>query len=97
MCVTHCAIFKKMVSTFLEMHDAKTKNGRRTIPLTTRALEALKRQRIQKQKILFKEIENKRNSTGTWCLLRKTTRPTQQFIGAGGNRCHCKPDSKRAS
>ena len=44
--------FQKGGKYIFEMHDAKTKNGRRTIPLTTRALEVLKRQRIQKQKIL---------------------------------------------
>ena len=34
--------FQKGGKYIFEMHDAKTKNGRRTIPLTTRALEALK-------------------------------------------------------
>lgn len=43
-----------------EMHDTKTKNGRRTIALTEKAVAALKKQRIQKQKILFKGIEIER-------------------------------------
>lgn len=74
------------------MHDAKTKNGRRTIPLTTRALEALKRQRIQNRRFSLRESKQ-RNSTGTWCLLRKQQTYTTVH-SAGGNRCHCKPDSK---
>ena len=37
--------FQKDGKYIFEMHEAKTKNGRRTIPLTTKALEALKQQR----------------------------------------------------
>ena len=40
--------FRKDGKYIFEMHDAKTKNGRRTISLTTKALETLRRQRIQK-------------------------------------------------
>ena len=61
------------------MHDAKTKNGRRTIPLTTKALEILRRQRIQKQKILFKGIEAEEQYRDL-VFVTKNNRPTQQFI-----------------
>ena len=71
--------FQKGGKYIFEMHDAKTKNGRRTIPLTTRALEALKRQRIQKQKILFKGIETEEQYRGL-VFVTKNNRPTQQFI-----------------
>lgn len=71
--------FQKDGKYIFEMHDAKTKNGRRTIPLTTRALEALKRQRIQKQKILFKGIETEEQYRDL-VFVTKNNRPTQQFI-----------------
>ena len=71
--------FQKGGKYIFEMHDAKTKNGRRTIPLTTRALEALKRQRIQKQKILFKGIETEEQYRDL-VFVTKNNRPTQQFI-----------------
>jgi len=45
----------------------------------TRALEALKRQRIQKQKILFKGIETEEQYRDL-VFVTKNNRPTQQFI-----------------
>ncbi|MBR5565978.1 MAG: tyrosine-type recombinase/integrase [Roseburia sp.] len=71
--------FRKDGKYIFEMHDAKTKNGRRTIPLTTKALEALRRQRIQKQKILFKGIETEEQYRDL-VFVTKNNRPTQQFI-----------------
>lgn len=46
--------FRKEGKYIFEMHDTKTKNGRRTIPLTGKAYETLKKQKIQKQKIVAK-------------------------------------------
>ena len=71
--------FRKDGKYIFEMHDAKTKNGRRTIPLTTKALEALRRQRIQKQRILFKGIEAEEQYRDL-VFVTKNNRPTQQFI-----------------
>lgn len=63
-----------------EWHDTKTSNGRRTIPLTTRALEALKRQKIQRKKILQKNAENAHDEYKDLVFVTKNNRPTQQFI-----------------
>ena len=71
--------FRKDGKYIFEMHDAKTKNGRRTIPLTTKALETLRRQRVQKQKILFKGIEAEEQYRDL-VFVTKNNRPTQQFI-----------------
>ena len=43
--------FRKDGKYTFEMHDTKTKNGRRTIPLTQKAYEALRRQKVQKLEI----------------------------------------------
>ena len=43
--------FRKGGKYTFEMHDTKTKNGRRTIPLTQKAYEALRRQKVQKLEI----------------------------------------------
>ena len=61
-----------------EMHDTKTKNGRRMIPLTNKAYEALQNQRRLKQELELKcgkadEYEN-------LVFVTKNNRPTQQFI-----------------
>ena len=40
-----------------EWHDTKTHNSKRTIPLTTRAMEALKKQRVRGQEILLKNAQ----------------------------------------
>ena len=49
--------FRKDGKYVFEWHDTKTHNSKRTIPLTTRAMEALKKQRVRGQEILL-------NSTG---------------------------------
>ena len=46
--------FRKDGKYTFEMNDTKTSNGKRSIPLTERAYEALKRQKLQKNKILLK-------------------------------------------
>lgn len=71
--------FRKDGKYTFEIHDTKTKNGRRTIPLTQKAYEALRRQKVQKLEIELKgkkapeEYEN-------LVFVTKNNRPTQQFI-----------------
>lgn len=71
--------FRKDGKYIFEMHDTKTKNGRRTIPLTQKAYEALRRQKIQTLEIEVKgrkalaEYEN-------LVFVTKNNRPTQHFI-----------------
>lgn len=75
---TLCYFHKEGKYTF-EMHDTKTKNGKRTIPLTQKAYNALKKQRVKKR-----EIELKGNITSyeysDLVFVTKNNRPTQQFI-----------------
>lgn len=61
------------------MHDTKTKNGRRTIPLTQKAYEALRKQKVQKLEI---ELKGRKAPEGYEDLVfvTKNNRPTQQFI-----------------
>lgn len=62
-----------------EMHDTKTKSGRRKISLTEKAYEALKQQKIQNNKILLKgkkALEEYKDLV----FVTKNNRPTQQFI-----------------
>jgi len=68
--------FQKDGKYIFEMHDAKTKNGRRKIPLITKALGVLKRQHIRKQKILFKGIETEEQYRDL-VFVTKNNRPTQ--------------------
>ena len=62
-----------------EMHPTKTRNGFRTIPLTQKAYEALKRQRIQKVEIQRKGKEAP-EEFGDLVFVTRNNRPTQQFI-----------------
>ena len=62
-----------------EMHDTKTKNGRRTIPLTQKAYEALCRQKTQKLQIQLKEKEALEEYKDLVFITNNNT-PTQQFI-----------------
>lgn len=71
--------FRKNGKYVFEIHDTKTANGRRPIPLTTSAIRALKRQRIQKQKILFKGIKTEVQYENL-VFVTKNNRPTQQSI-----------------
>lgn len=75
---TLCYFWKSGKYTF-ELHDTKTKNGRRDIPLTRRACEALKRQRVWKKRIEMKglpALEGYENQV----FVTKNNRPTQQYI-----------------
>ena len=63
-----------------EWHDTKTRNSRRTIPLTTKALEVLKRQKIQRQMILLRNAVNAQDEYKDLVSVTKNNRPTQQFI-----------------
>lgn len=61
------------------MHDTKTNNGRRKIPLTEKAMIALKRQEKQKQEI---ESKGKIAPEGYEDLVfvTRNNKPTQQFL-----------------
>lgn len=71
--------FSKNGKYVFEMHDTKTVNGKRIIPLTAKAIKALKSQRIKKQEIIFsgkmapKEYEN-------LIFITRNNQPTQQFL-----------------
>lgn len=71
--------FRKDGKYIHEMHDTKTKNSRRTIPLTQRAYDALKQQKVQKFHILLK---GKMAPEGFEDLvfITRNNRPTQQFL-----------------
>lgn len=71
--------FRKDGKYIHEMHDTKTKNSRRTIPLTQRAYDALKQQKVQKFHIL---IKGKIAPEGFEDLVfvTRNNRPTQQFL-----------------
>lgn len=71
--------FSKGGKYVFEMHDTKTDNGERVIPLTEKAFRVLKKQRIKKQEIIFKgkiPLEGYENLV----FVTKNNRPTQQFL-----------------
>lgn len=63
-----------------EWHDTKTHNSKRTIPLTSRALAALKQQRIMRQKILLQHAADSQDEYKDLVFVTRNNRPTQQFI-----------------
>ena len=71
--------FRKDGKYIHEMHDTKTKNSRRTIPLTQRAYDALKQQKVQKFQI---RLKGKVAPEGFEDLVfvTRNNRPTQQFL-----------------
>lgn len=71
--------FSKNGKYVFEMHDTKTNNGKRTIPLTENAINVLKRQKIQKQELIFK---GKMATKGYEDLVfvTRNNKPTQQFL-----------------
>ena len=83
--------FRKDGKYVFEWHDTKTHNSKRTIPLTTRAMEALKKQRVRGQEILLKNAQtaqdefrrNTRNLRGSLLIVSVT--PLQQ----GQSRTEC--------
>ena len=58
--------FRKDGKYVFEWHDTKTHNSKRTIPLTTRAMEALKKQRVRGQEILLKNHKQHRTNKRIW-------------------------------
>ena len=77
-CRTLC-YFGKNGKYVFEMHDTKTINSRRSIPLTTNAYEALQRQRIRKDKIEAKGIEAPEGYEDL-VFVTRNNRPTQNSI-----------------
>lgn len=71
--------FQKDGKYIFEMHACKTKSGKRKVPLTTNAINALQRQLLQKEKIEAKgkvAPEEYKNLL----FVTKNNQPTQQFI-----------------
>ena len=71
--------FRKDGKYIFEMHDTKTKNGRRTIPLTQKAYEDLRKQKVQKLEI---ELKGRKAPEGYEDLVfvTKNNKPTTQFL-----------------
>ena len=75
--------FSKNGKYVFEMHDTKTNNGKRTIPLTAKAIHSLKCQRIQKQEIILKGRTAEEEFQNLVFVTRKN-RPTKLGVI---NRC----------
>lgn len=75
---TLCYFSKDGKYTF-ELHDTKTNNGKRKIPLTTRAIQALKCQKKQKQ-IIVMSGKTAREGFENLVFITKNNQPTQQFL-----------------
>ena len=62
-----------------EMHDTKTNNGKRVIPLIARAIFALKRQMVEKQEIM---LAGKEPLSGyeNLVFITRNNKPTQLFL-----------------
>lgn len=71
--------FSKGGKYVFEMHDTKTNNGKRTIPMTSEAVRVLKQQRVQKQKVLFDRKEALAGYENL-VFVTKNNQPTQQFL-----------------
>lgn len=71
--------FSKNGKYVFEIHDTKTNNGKRSIPLTGKAIMTLIKQKLQKQEIQFK---GKIAPEGYEHLvfITKNNKPTQQFL-----------------
>lgn len=77
--VTHTlCYFSKNGKYVFELHDAKTKNGKRLIPLTAKAVTALMDQKKQNQKITKEKVAMP--GYENLVFITKNNRPTQQFI-----------------
>lgn len=68
--------FRKDEKYVFEMHGTKTNNGKKSIPLTKRAIEVLKSQRRQKNRTLSKGIESQ-DEYRKLVLVTRNNRPTQ--------------------
>ena len=71
--------FKKDGKYVFEMHETKTNNGKRTIPLTKRAMKALKDQWICKNKIIAQGQQTPEEYQDL-IFVTRNNKPTQQFI-----------------
>ena len=71
--------FSKNGKYVFEMHDTKTNNGKRTIPLTAKAINGLKCQKLQKQEIILKGKTAKEEFQNL-VFVTKNNQPTQQFL-----------------
>nr|WP_024835543.1 site-specific integrase [Clostridium sp. 12(A)] len=71
--------FSKDGKYLFEMHDTKTSNGKRIIPLTTKAVMALKKQKTQKQEIIFDKKEALEGYENL-VFVTKNNQPTQLFL-----------------
>lgn len=68
--------FSKNGKYVFEMHDTKTNNGKRTIPLTAKAINSLKCQKLQKQEIILKGKTAKEEFQNL-VFVTKNNQPTQ--------------------
>lgn len=71
--------FSKNGKYVFEMHDTKTNNGKRTIPLTAKAINSLKCQKLQKQEIILKGKTAKEEFQNL-VFVTRNNQPTQQFL-----------------
>lgn len=76
---TLCYFSKDGKYTF-EMHDTKTQNGKRTIPLTRRAIDALQRQRIQTNIITLASESKLQGEYKGLVFVTKNNKPVQMFL-----------------
>lgn len=71
--------FSKQGKYVFELHDTKTKRGKRKIPLTKTAIRVLKMQKFQKQQLIFKgKIAEEQYQD--LVFITKNNKPTQQFL-----------------
>lgn len=68
--------FRKDGKYVFEWHDTKTHNSKRTIPLTTRAMEALKKQRVRGQEIRLKNAQTAQDEYKNLVFVTRNNRPT---------------------
>ncbi len=71
--------FQKDGSYVFEMHDTKTESGMRDIPLTAKAIKALKEQYMRKQSILGRGIEPMKGYENL-VFVTKNNQPTTEFL-----------------
>lgn len=71
--------FSKDGKYIFEMHDTKTNNGKRTIPLTQKAITALKEQKLKKQEIISKGKQAP-DIYSDLVFVTRNNQPTQQFL-----------------
>lgn len=71
--------FSKNGKYVFEMHDTKTNNGKRIIPLTEKAIKIIRKQMIQKQEIIFKGKEAL-DGYENLVFVTRNNKPVQQFL-----------------